>query len=232
MEVSQGSSRPPAIEIRDLIRVYQDGDVETIALRGIDLSIGEGEFVAIRGRSGSGKSTLLNILSGADRPTAGRVSISGVALERASEAERAKLRGRTVGIVFQSRNLDDILTVRENVVLSAHLAGRDGAHVDTRLDEVGLSNRRSHRPAQLSGGEQQRAAVAMVLAAKPRVLLGDEVSGELDSDTASRLLDLIEDVHRREQITTVLVSHDAGVAERADRVIELRDGRVVDDTQQ
>jgi putative ABC transport system ATP-binding protein len=229
VEVSRDAVEAPAIEIRDLIRVYQDGDVETIALRGIDLRIEQGEFVAIVGRSGSGKSTLLNLLSGSDRPTAGQVAVGGVALERADEADRERLRGRTVGIVFQSRNLADILTLEENVAMAARLAGRDPAGAQLAIERVGLAERATHRPSQLSGGEQQRAALAMVLAAQPQIILGDEITGELDSETAGLLLELVTELHRWEHLTIVLVTHDEAVAAHADRVIELRDGRVVRD---
>lgn len=223
--------QPPIIEIRDLIKVYREGAVETIALRGLDLAIQRGEFVAIQGRSGSGKSTLLNMLSGADRPTAGRITVDGIALERAEEPDRARLRRHVVGMVFQSQNLAEMLTLEENVVLAARLAARSGTRkvAMQRLADVDLEDRASHRPAQLSGGEQQRGGVACVLAAQPQILLGDEITGELDSVTASLLLDLIREIHAREQLTVVLVTHDAAVARRADRVIELRDGRVVSD---
>jgi putative ABC transport system ATP-binding protein len=221
----------PIIEIRDLIKVYREGGVETIALRGLDLAIETGEFVAIQGRSGSGKSTLLNMLSGADRPTAGRITVDGIALEQAEETDRARLRRRAVGMVFQSQNLAEILTLEENVMLAAQLADRAGTRemARQRLADVGLEDRGSHRGAQLSGGEQQRGGVACVLAAQPRILLGDEITGELDSATAGRLLDLIRDIHAREQLTVVLVTHDPAVAQRANRVVELRDGRVVSD---
>lgn len=221
----------PIIEIRDLIKVYHEAGVETIALRGLDLSIQPGEFVAIQGRSGSGKSTLLNMLSGADRPTAGKVNIDGIALEQADEADRARLRRNVVGMVFQAQNLIDILTLEENAMLAARLADRDGSPeaARRRLADVGLEDRGTHKASQLSGGEQQRGGVACVLAAQPKILLGDEITGELDSTTAGRLLDLVREIHAREQLTVLLVTHDPAVAERANRVIELRDGRVAND---
>jgi putative ABC transport system ATP-binding protein len=230
-ETRSGQSDRPIIEVRDVIKVYRQGGVETIALRGVDFSIAPGEFVAIQGRSGSGKSTLLNMLSGADRPTAGRIAVNGVSIEQADEAQRAALRGRTVGLVFQSQNLADLLSLEENVALAARLAGRDASPsaIRDRLAEVGLEDRATHHPAHLSGGEQQRGGVACVLAAQPKILLGDEITGELDSVTAVRLLDLIRDIHAREQLTVVLVTHDPLVAERANRVIELRNGRVASD---
>lgn len=233
------ASRPPTalddgdaiIALSDVIRVYQEADIETIALRGIDLQIAPGEFVAIMGRSGSGKSTLLQLLAGSDRPTAGRVVVDGIDLSRADEDVRASLRGAHVGIVFQSQNLVPFLTLHENVVLSSVLAGRP---VDRRaavdiLARVGLEDRADHRPAQLSGGEQQRAALAAVLVTRAPIVLVDEITGELDSANAELLLDLLAEIHLVDGMTLVLATHDPIVALRADRIVELRDGRVVSD---
>jgi putative ABC transport system ATP-binding protein len=221
----------PAIVLSDVIRVYREADVETIALRGIDLEVAAGEFVAIMGRSGSGKSTLLQLLAGADRPTAGRVIVDGIDLSRADEDERARLRGAHVGIVFQSGNLVPFLDLEENVQLAAGLAGRPADRAAARgiLARVGLEGRERHRPAQLSGGEQQRAALAAVLVTRAPVVLADEVTGELDSANAGLLLDLLAEIHRDEGMTLVLATHDPAVAARADRLVELRDGRVVGD---
>jgi len=221
----------PAIQLSDVIRIYREADVETIALRGIDLEIAAGEFVAIMGRSGSGKSTLLQLLAGSDRPTAGRVIVDGIDLSRAEEDERARLRGAHVGIVFQSGNLVAFLDLEENVQLSAGLAGRpvDQATARAILARVGLEGRERHRPAQLSGGEQQRAALATVLVTEAPVVLADEVTGELDSANADLLLDLMVEIQRRTGMTLVLATHDPSVAARADRLVELRDGRVVGD---
>jgi len=221
----------PIITLSDVIRIYREADVETIALRGIDLEIALGEFVAIMGRSGSGKSTLLQLLAGSDRPTAGRVVVDGIDLSRADESDRARLRGTHVGIVFQSQNLVPFLDLEENLVLAAHLAGRpiDAAQARGILGRVGLEDRSGHRPAQLSGGEQQRAALAAVLVTGAPILLADEITGELDSATAGQLLDLLIEHHREARMTLVLATHDPEVAGRADRVVELRDGRVVDD---
>jgi putative ABC transport system ATP-binding protein len=221
----------PIIELTDVIRVYREADVETIALRGVDLEIGSGEFVAIMGRSGSGKSTLLQLLAGSDRPTAGRVVVDEVDLARADEDERAGLRGAHVGIVFQSQNLVPFLDLEENVGLASRLAGHPVGHDAVRqlLARVGLEDRADHRPAQLSGGEQQRAALALVLVSRPSIVLADEITGELDSTSAALLLDLLEEIHRVDGVTLVLATHDPDVARRADRVVELRDGRIVDD---
>jgi putative ABC transport system ATP-binding protein len=219
----------PIIELRDVIRVFREVDVETIALRGVDLTIARGEFVAIMGRSGSGKSTLLQLLAGSDRPTAGRVVVDGVDLSRAEETERASVRGSRVGIVFQSQNLVPFLTLRENVELAALLAGRpiDGPTALAALTRVGLDGRAEHRPAQLSGGEQQRAALAAVAVSRPAIILADEITGELDTANASLLLDLLEEIHIADGMTLVLATHDPAVASRAQRIVQLRDGRVV-----
>jgi predicted ABC-type transport system involved in lysophospholipase L1 biosynthesis ATPase subunit len=227
-----GSEADEAVfRLTDVIRVYREVDVETIALRGVDLTIKPGEFVAVMGRSGSGKSTLLNLLAGSDRPTAGRVLFFGRDLATADDAARSAVRGRQVGIVYQSQNLAPMLSLVENVRLVAWLAGRplDDAGARAALDRVGLGDRAGHRPAQLSGGEQQRAALSCVLAARPTVLLADEITGELDSASAGVVLDLLRDTHRADGTTVVLVTHDLGVAGHADRIVELRDGRVVAD---
>ena len=208
---------PPIIELSDVIRVFREIDVETIALRGVDLAVAPGELVAIIGRSGSGKSTLLQLIAGSDRPTAGRVLVDGIDLSRADERERSGLRGSHVGMVFQSQNLVPFLTLRENLELAA------------ALRRVGLDARASHRPAQLSGGEQQRAALAAVVVSRPRIVLADEITGELDSASAALLLDLLADFHATDGMTLVLATHDPAVADRADRIVELRDGRVVRD---
>jgi ABC-type lipoprotein export system ATPase subunit len=221
----------PIIELSDVIRVYRSAEVETIALRGVDLAIGRGEFVAIIGRSGSGKSTLLQLIAGSDRPTAGRVVIDGIDLSRADEDERARLRGAHLGVVFQNQNLVPFLSLRENVILAAALAGRpvDPGTAVALLGRVGLVDRADHRPTRLSGGEQQRAALAAVLAGRPPIVLADEITGELDSGSAGQLLDLLAEIHRADGVTLVVATHDPEVARRAERVVELRDGRVVSD---
>ncbi len=220
-----------AIRLSDIVRVYREADVETIALRGVHLEIARGEFAAIIGRSGSGKSTLLQLIAGSDRPTAGRVVVDGMDLSRADERLRARVRGAHVGIVFQSQNLVSFLDLEENVALAAALAGRPVTRAAARaaLARVGLDDRTRHRPAQLSGGEQQRAALAAVLATRPSILLADEITGELDSVNAAILIDLVAEIHAAEDLTVLLATHDHDVAARADRVIELRDGRVARD---
>jgi putative ABC transport system ATP-binding protein len=198
------------------------------ALDGVNLSVARGELVAIVGPSGSGKSTLLHLIGGSDRPTAGRVMVDGIDLSRADEDQRAKVRGRHVGIVFQSQNLAPFLTLRENVSLAAGLAGRpaDAGDIGLILDRLGLGLRADHRPAQLSGGEQQRAGLAVILAASPPIVLADEITGELDSASADRLLDLLADIRATTGMTVVMATHDHQIARRAERIVELRDGRV------
>jgi putative ABC transport system ATP-binding protein len=226
---SAASGSAPLIRLEDVIKVFREGEVETIALRGIALTIAAGEFVAIMGRSGSGKSTLLNLLAGSDRPTAGRVLVDGTDVGRADEATRAGLRGRSIGIVYQLDNLVPFLTLAENVALAGRLGGstitRD--EVDRLLTRVGIHDRAGHKPSQLSGGEQQRGALACVLAAKPRVLLADEITGELDSENARVVLDLLASLNQSEGMTVVLVTHDPDVASVANRIVELQDGRIV-----
>jgi predicted ABC-type transport system involved in lysophospholipase L1 biosynthesis ATPase subunit len=217
------------IRLHDVFRVFREAEVETIALRGVDLEVARGEVVAIMGRSGSGKSTLLQLIAGSDRPTAGQVVVDGIDLARADEPDRAALRGRHVGIVYQSQNLVPFLDLVENVRLSATLADRpvDAATARGALERVGLGSRADGRPDQLSGGEQQRAALAAVLVTRPPILLADEITGELDSASAARLLDLVADIHEIEGTTVVFATHDPAVAARADRIVELRDGHVV-----
>lgn len=217
-----------AIRVDDVFKIYRAGEEETVALRGASLQIAAGEFVALLGRSGSGKSTLLHLIAGLDTPSAGRVYINGVDIGRLDEEERARVREESIGMVLQRDNLIPYLTALENVALPLQLAGR----VDARrraallLKRVGLGHRAEHRAAQLSGGEQQRVSIAVALAPDPRILLGDEVTGELDSETASGILELLEDLQQRERMTLLVVTHDAAVAAGAGRVLHMRDGEV------
>jgi ABC-type lipoprotein export system ATPase subunit len=229
---ASAASGDPIYSLEDVIKIYREKDVETIALRGIDLTIERGSFVAIVGRSGSGKSTLLNLMAAADRPSAGKVRLAGRDLANADETERARIRGREVGVVFQSQNLLPNLSLEENVILAQALAGRQDPRAGSarhRLALVGLADRAGHRPDQLSGGEQQRGALACVLAAGPSVLLGDEITGELDTVSADAVLEAIRDAQVALGMTVILVTHDREIANRADRLVELRDGRIADD---
>lgn len=194
----------------------------------IDLTIPRGEFVAILGPSGSGKSTLLGLMAGLDRPTEGEVRLDGRAIHTLSEDQLALLRRREIGFVFQSFELLDNFTARENVLLPLELVDTKNprARADELLAEVGLGERGHHYPAQLSGGERQRVALARAFAARPPLLLADEPTGNLDSATGERVLAILERLRAREATTLVLVTHDPALAARADRRIHLRDGRI------
>lgn len=220
------SEQRPALELHDVFKIYQDGETETVALRGLDLRVERGEVVALMGRSGAGKSTLLNLIGGMDTPSAGRVLVAGQDMGRLDEAGRAHLRRRAVGFVFQDNNLLPYLTAHENVALSAGLANlADAADRATRLlAEVGLSDRTGHRPAQLSGGERQRVGVACAVAGSPAVVLADEMTGELDSATAHRVLDLVIRLARQSEAAVLLITHNPDVARHADRVLAINDG--------
>ncbi|HEY2887083.1 MAG TPA: ABC transporter ATP-binding protein, partial [Candidatus Limnocylindrales bacterium] len=214
----------------NLVRIYSVADVEVVALQGLDLRIKAGEMVAIVGASGSGKSTLLNILGGLDVPTAGQAVVDGLDLARLSRSERTRYRRRTVGMVWQqtSRNLLPHLDVIANIELPMVLDGRSNRQqrAEELLELVGLPERARHRPRDLSGGEQQRVAIAVALANTPSVILADEPTGELDSATAGRVYDLLAELVREQGCTTVLVSHDPESTRIADRIVRIRDGRV------
>ena len=216
------------LEAFDLYRFYHAGEDETLALRGVSIAVGEGETVAVTGPSGSGKSTLMACLAGIDEPDGGHVVVDGARMTRRPESVRAALRATKLGILLQSGNLFDHLSVEQNVRLQMRLAGKRSARrIDEVLDLVGLTDRRDARPAQLSGGEAARAGLAVALASAPPVLLADEPTGEVDAETEQRILQLFDD-HRRGGGASLIVTHSAVVAERCDRVIHLLDGRVVD----
>jgi putative ABC transport system ATP-binding protein len=224
----------PVLEARGLAKTYDTGGVEVLALRGVDLAIERGEFVAIMGPSGCGKSTLLNLLAGLDRPTAGEVRLDGERIDRLSEAELARLRRRKIGFVFQLFNLIPTLSAVENVELPLLLVGRRRKHArrtaNELMGELGVGDKRAAAPAQLSGGQQQRVALARALANAPDIVLGDEPTGNLDSAAAREVLGLLRAARDRGQ-TLLIVTHDARVAAAADRVVSLRDGLVSDATE-
>lgn len=204
-------------------------------LNGLDFEVPKGEFVAIMGPSGSGKSTLLGLLAGLDSPTSGNIILDGEDIVGLSEDRMAVLRGRKIGFVFQSYNLIPTLTAEENVLLPWELNGGNGAGRDRArelLTTVGLVDRAEHYPVQLSGGEQQRVALARAFIVRPPILLADEPTGNLDSANGQRVLELLIDMNQREHTTMVLVTHDHDLASRADRIITLRDGRIVADERQ
>jgi len=228
---STSATPAPQLECRGVGKVLDSGGRPLTILEGIDLAIAPGELVAILGPSGSGKSTLLGLLAGLDRPTSGSVRLDGRALEELGEDELALLRRRRVGFVFQSFQLLGNLTARENVLFPLELCGVPDARAraDATLAEVGLAERAHHYPSQLSGGEQQRVALARAFAPGPALLLADEPTGNLDSETGARVLALLLEMRVRNGTTLVLVTHDPQIAARAEREVHLRGGRIVRD---
>jgi ABC-type lipoprotein export system ATPase subunit len=225
-----------AISARSLSREYRMGETRITAVNGISLEIAAGEFVALLGASGSGKSTLLNLVAGLDRPTSGALSVHGRELAAMSPEELARYRRHTVGMVFQAFNLIPTMTLLENVELPMRFAEVDRAERDQRareaLSRVGLSARVTHRPVELSGGEQQRASIARALVNRPSILLADEPTGNLDSRTGEEVMNYLRECHRTQGLTILLVTHERALAERyAQRILTLADGRLVDDTQ-
>jgi len=224
----------PVLETRRLAKTYDTGGTQVLAVRGIDLTISRGEFVAIVGPSGCGKSTLLNLMAGLDRVTAGEVWLGGERIDQLSETALARMRRQKVGVVFQFFNLMPTLSAIENVELPLLLVGRHRKEArDTAsrlLDDLGLEDKYDAAPSQLSGGEQQRVALARALANTPDIVLGDEPTGNLDSASSREVLALLRAARDRGQ-TLLLVTHDTRVAAAADRVVTLRDGLVNDDTE-
>jgi ABC-type lipoprotein export system ATPase subunit len=219
------------VESHNLVKIYKANDLEVVALQGLDLRVPRGEMLALVGPSGAGKSTLLNILGGLDEPSAGRCEVAGVDLTRLSRRERLLYRRRIVGHVWQqtSRNLLNDLTLLDNVTTPMMLAGYPAQRRRSRATEllrlVGLGDRLDHKPERLSGGEQQRGALAVALANEPPLLLADEPTGELDSVTATEVLKLLRGLNAELGLTTIVVTHDTHVAEAMDRSVAIRDGR-------
>ncbi len=223
----------PILEARSLVKVYDTRGVETRALDGVDLGIGEGEFAALAGPSGSGKTTLLNLFGALDTPTSGEVLLDGELLAERSARELAELRLRKLGFVFQAYNLIPVLSARENVEFVMELQKLPSAQRRERaeelLREVGLAELGAKRPLEMSGGQQQRVAVARAIASRPRVVLADEPTANLDSKTAARLLELMERLNVERRVTFLFSTHDPLVIGKARRTIRLHDGRVVGD---
>jgi len=235
MEVTSLYREPPreqerataAVEFLDVFRIYRSGPAETVALRGLDLRIEAGEFVAVLGPSGSGKSTFLSLAAGLEQPSAGEVRVFGQPLDRLDEAGLAAFRARRIAIIFQSENLLPLLTARENVATAVRLGHRPNARslATTALGTVDLAPRVTHRPAQLSGGGQQRVEVADALALDASIVLSDEPTGELDLQNDRRILYKLRRLRDELGSTVVTVTHSPRLASTADRVIEIRDGR-------
>ena len=222
----------PLIGTREVTRIYQMGTNQVTALERVSMGADEGEFVAIQGTSGSGKSTLLNLLGGLDRPTSGDVLFDAQLLAPLTKKQMAGYRRFSVGMIFQNFSLIPTMTAVENVRLALAFGGLRGLNRKERardlLNRVGLSDRMDHRPAELSGGEQQRVAIARALANRPRVLLADEPTGNLDSTRAHELLALLREMVDRDNLTVLLVTHDHELASRyADRIIMMKDGKVI-----
>ena len=215
----------------DLFKIYKISDLEVVALRGLDLLVKKGELMAIIGASGSGKSTLLNILGGLDSPTAGKVTVGGTDLLKVSSADLVKYRRRDAGFVWQQtgRNLIPYLTAFQNVELPLMLLGwsirKRKQRAGEMLEAVGLANRMQHKPERLSGGEQQRVAIAVALAHNPPLLLADEPTGELDSQSSSSILDVFHSLNETYGVTIVIVTHDVSITKKVQRVVTIRDGR-------
>ena len=216
------------IHCENLVKIYKVADLEVVALQGLDLHIDEGELMAIIGNSGSGKSTLLNMIGGLDRPSAGTLIVDGKNLLKFTERDLIRYKRETVGFVWQNnaRNLIPYLTALENVELPILLRGRrKRQRALDLLEAVGLSHRRNNRLDQLSGGEQQRVAIAIALANRPKILLADEPTGSVDTKTADQILDLFRELNREMGITIVIVTHDPRLARKVDRVVAIRDGK-------
>ncbi len=214
------------IDVRGIYKSYTLGNAEIPILRGIDLTILKGEIVALMGPSGSGKSTLLGILGGLDSPTSGRILIDGIDITRLPESKLAEIRGKKIGFVFQAYNLVSTLTALENVMLPSYFVKGQKKDPEELLEIVGLSHRKNNKPTEMSGGEQQRVAIARALINNPKILFGDEPTGNLDTKTELKILNLFEKLRDDFGSTIFLVTHSDEVAEIADRIIYIRDGRL------
>ena len=217
------------LETKDLRKVYGSGDTEVRALDGVDLTVEKGEFVAVVGTSGSGKSTLLHMLGGLDRPTSGTVTVDGKELSAMRDEELTIFRRRKIGFVFQNYNLVPVLNVYENIVLPIQLDGNapDKAYVERIIETLGLEAKLQNLPNNLSGGQQQRVAIARALAAKPAIILADEPTGNLDSATSLDVMGLLKVTAQKFSQTIVMITHNEELAQMADRIIRIEDGRIV-----
>lgn len=221
------------IEIKDLKKIYNSSEIQVKAVNGVSIDFNEGEFAAVVGPSGSGKTTFLNMLGGLDKPTSGEVKVGGVNIWELKSKKLIDFRLHNIGFVFQAYNLIPVLTAKENVEFIMHLQGKSKHERDARVKElleaVGLADRINSRPNKLSGGQQQRVAVARALASKPKFILADEPTANLDSTSTENLLDMMERLNKEENITFIFSTHDARVVKKAKRVITLDDGKVISD---
>ena len=224
------SDKSPIVEAKGVWKVYQTGSLKVEALRGVDLSVRKGEMLAVMGPSGCGKTTLLNCLSGLDDLSKGRVEIEGVDLQKMSDDQKSQFRARRMGFIFQAYNLLPVFSSIENVELPLLLAGMSETDAKVAaldaLKMVGLEEWRSHKPMELSGGQQQRVTIARALVNKPAIVWGDEPTGNLDSDLSKEIVLLLRRLNREYGLTLVLVTHDQGVAQETDRIVQMRNGLV------
>ncbi len=220
------------LHVKGLAKHYQMGEATVRALNGVDLTIQKGEYVAIMGPSGSGKTTLLDILSGLLRPTLGEVVIRGEPISAMNDQELAQVRGKTIGFVFQSFNLIPRLTAKENVMLPLWFQNipieERKKIAEKRLGDVGLTSRMHHRPNELSGGERQRVAIARALAVNPEVIVADEPTGNLDSESGNHIMEIIDELNKKQGKTIIMVTHEREIAEHAQYIIHLRDGKIIE----
>ena len=225
----EGAINMTILETKDLRKFYGSGDTQVKALDGVDLSVENGEFVAIVGQSGSGKSTLLHMLGGLDRPTSGAVLVDGKDIFSLKDEELTIFRRRKIGFVFQSYNLVPVLSVYENIVLPIQLDGGkvDQSYVNQVIEALGLEQKLQNLPSQLSGGQQQRVAIARALATKPAIILADEPTGNLDSKTSQDVLSLMKVTGQKFAQTMVMITHNEEIAQMADRIVRIEDGRIV-----
>ncbi len=223
---------PPMVQVRNVSKRFSRDGFEVVALDHVSLDIQQGDFLALMGPSGSGKSTLLNLLAGIDRCTEGEVDVLGTDLAKLSESQLAGWRNSHIGYIFQTFNLVPVLTAFENVELPLLLTKLSKAdrrkNVETALELVGLSDRKNHQPRQMSGGQEQRVAIARAIVTDPDLLLADEPTGNLDSEASNRVVQLFRDIGEKHRTTIVMVTHSRDVAATAHRLIEMRDGRIVD----
>lgn len=218
------------LQAKDLTKIYGSGENAVYALNGVNFSVGKGEFVAVVGTSGSGKSTLLHMLGGLDRPTSGSVTVDGKEIFSLKDEALTIFRRRKIGFVFQNYNLVPVLNVYENIVLPVQLDGKvpDAAYIDSIIETLGLESKLKNLPNNLSGGQQQRVAIARALASKPAIILADEPTGNLDSKTSQDVLGLLKVTSQKYAQTIVMITHNEEIAQLADRIIRIEDGKIVE----